>query len=134
MSNSTPTRKPVPRHVWRARAIVNKAIKEAAMEYRPCPRCGGEGYMDREDWIETEADGAKACFNCKGSGEAKPRRFADPLKVRYATVYRLLPAVEQGDFDKIMKEEDRAKEDIYWPILEDVYRRALAAAERIAGV
>jgi len=119
-------KKRIPDHVWRRRALAFRAINAEKASFRPCPRCNGEGFVDRSDWIVTETDGRRACFNCQGSGEAR-------LKVRYATAYRLVPAVEQGDIDKILAEEAKAREDVYWPILEDVYERALNAAEKVAG-
>jgi hypothetical protein len=122
--------KKIPKHVWKKRAQVLKAAKNA---FFPCPRCGGEGYVDREDWIVTEEDGSRVCFNCRGSGESK-KGLTEPLKVRYAVAYRLVPLIEAGDFFRIMEIEDHEREGIYYPILEDVFERALNAAERVAGV
>ena len=103
----------------------------SALEEVSCHRCGGEGYLDREDWVETDEEGEKMCFSCKGAGVRKPA-LVDPMRVRYAVAYRLLPAVKAGDIRSIEQEETRIENDPgsipYWPVLEDVFERAYLAA------
>jgi len=125
--------KPVPKHVWKRRARCMRAIKAAKAEGSVCHRCDGHGYLDREDWIITEGDGRRVCFACRGSGHGKPKDYPEPLRIRYGVAWSLKPAAEKGDIDAILREEEKHKDGLYWPILEDVFERALNAAEKVAG-
>ena len=119
--------KRLPEHVRVRSGIVLRTIEKA--KNIPCPRCGGEGYMDRSDWRVTEGDGRRACFRCHGSGTAE-RKYAHPVKVRYGVAKDLRALVAEGNVEEIQEREDAAVHEIYWPILEDVYARAIQAAVR----
>ena len=119
--------KRLPGHVRLRSEIVLRSL-DLIKKNSTCPRCGGEGYVDRDDWRVTEADGRRVCFKCHGTGHSS-RSYAHPVKVRYAVVKRLQPLVEAGDVEKIRNLESAALYEPYWPILEDVYARALSAAE-----
>jgi len=114
-------------------AIRDQIMADAAVE-RECTRCDGHGVRDdNPKWIVVADKGvqAKLCFRCKGSGREPKRNLADPLKVRYAVADKLLPMVEAGKVEAIRKERDHQEgASLMWPILVDVFERAIAAAER----
>ena len=116
----------------RVLAIRDKILADAAVE-RECTRCDGHGVRDdNPKWIVVAEKGvqAKVCFRCKGSGREPKRNLADPLKVRYAVANRLLPLVETGKVEVIEKDRDHQEgASLMWPILIDVYERAVAAAK-----
>jgi hypothetical protein len=124
-----------PKHVLAARQLVIQAMQAT----KPCTRCGGEGVCEHiPTWlhVQTEKAKGKVCFRCKGDGiEPKPK-FVDPLVVRYAVAARLLPLVERGEVDKVrvLEDQSRRRDTIYWPVLDDVYTRALVAAKRNQSV
>jgi hypothetical protein len=112
------------------------AIRSAilANAVKTCARCDGAGERpDSARWvITTDKNGVvqgKFCFRCRGTGAEPARGITDPLTVRYTTADNLLPLVEAGDVDAVAAEEDaQDKAGIYWPILADVYGRAMAVA------
>lgn len=114
-------------------ALRNQILANAT---KTCSRCDGRGERpDSARWVvTTDKTGAvqgKFCFRCRGTGTEPARGITDPLTVRYKTADDLLPLVEAGDVDAIAAEEDsQDKAGIYWPILVDVYGRAMAAAAR----
>jgi hypothetical protein len=114
-------------------AIRDQIMADATVE-RECTRCDGHGVRDdNPNWIVVTDKGvqAKLCFRCKGSGREPPRKLTDPLKVRYAVADKLLPLVEAGKVEAIRKERDHQEgASLMWPILVDVFERALGAAER----
>lgn len=117
----------------RVLAIRDQILADAAVD-RECTRCDGHGVRDdNPKWIVVADKGvqAKICFRCKGSGREPKRNLADPLKVRYAVANRLLPLVEAGKVEAIEKDRDHQEgASLMWPILVDVYERAVAAAKR----
>lgn len=122
-------RRVVPAHVM---AIRNRLMAEAK-EPKDCTRCSGLGQReDNPNWrvVEERGVAGKICFRCRGSGREPTRDFVDPLRVRYAVAYRLLPYVEEGDVLGIEAEQDGQEGSVYWPILMDVFERAIAAARR----
>lgn len=100
-----------------------------------CFRCGGAGHLDHnEGWILLPTTGRRTCFRCKGNGIEKGCKYVDPRKVRMGVIARLRGMVEKGMVEVIEHQALRCRDfDPYWPVLADVYRRAYAAARRIAN-
>ena len=117
----------VPAAVMEARALVMRRLHAL----KTCTRCGGEGHLDRKpNWIVVEKTGRKTCFRCWGSGTEMDKAIGpDPLVVRYSVVGALLPLVHDGNVDAIAKKAKTQHGSRYWPVLADVYERALAAAK-----
>lgn len=115
---------------------IRDAILADANTDRDCTRCNGQGVRDdNPNWIVVTENKsgitAKVCFRCKGNGREPPRKLTDPLKVRYAVANKLLPLVEAGKVEAITKERDHQEgASLMWPILVDVFERAITAAER----
>jgi hypothetical protein len=120
-----------PRMVIEAAHDLRDELDVLRKQSRTCPRCDGEGYRDDEPgWKVTDEAGRCACYRCNGAGTLPPRKYADPLKVRYAVANRLKPAVERKnvDFVRSVKREILDGDNwVYWPVLEDVFKAAEAA-------
>lgn len=130
LSVMRPGRGPVPVAVQRAR----RQILKAALGGGPCLRCEGDGIRDdSEEWVVTDT-GHKSCFTCHGSGIQPRKAIVDPYKVRYSFVARLVPLVTVGNIEAIQKLERSQQNSIFWPVLQDVFDRALNAAEKNAGM
>ena len=128
------TKKNVPQKVVAAANRIRKQIHEIRMGDHVCTRCDGEGSMnENEGWVVLPDTDERTCFRCKGSGMEPKRNLADPMRVRYAVAKRLVASVDKGDVETILHAEIKSHSDLYWPVLGDVYARAIDAAEKVAG-
>lgn len=108
-----------------AAAIIREAWEASVY----CPRCDGEGYLDRDDWVVTEDDGSRVCFRCRGTGTTPRRPFVEPIRVRMAVVAKLKRMIDEGDLEGIEVARAKDESSLYWPVLQDAYDRALLVVE-----